>query len=93
MSAQFAKDQMSFAAPATMTIRARSTFVPETEGGIVAAVRGAAAWLGAALKRRAVIGELSMMSDHELADIGISRADIPNVFDRAYVENRMTPRG
>ncbi|EHM02308.1 hypothetical protein HMPREF9946_01330 [Acetobacteraceae bacterium AT-5844] len=32
-------------------------------------------------RRRRVMDELSMLTDRELADIGLSRGDIPRVFD------------
>jgi len=35
--------------------------------------------------RRRVIAEMAMMTDHELADIGLSRADLGRVFDPAFV--------
>ena len=34
--------------------------------------------------RRAVLAELSMLSDRELADIGLHRADLKRVFDPAF---------
>ena len=37
-------------------------------------------------RRQAVVQELAMMSDRELADIGLSRADLPRVFDPAFAE-------
>ena len=33
-------------------------------------------------RRRAVLNELESLSDHELADIGLARADVPHVFAR-----------
>jgi uncharacterized protein YjiS (DUF1127 family) len=34
--------------------------------------------------KQAAISELEMMSDRELADIGLNRADLGRVFDDAY---------
>jgi uncharacterized protein YjiS (DUF1127 family) len=31
-----------------------------------------------------VLQEMSMLTDRELADIGLSRADLPRVFDPAF---------
>lgn len=39
-------------------------------------------------ERRRVFRELEAMSDHNLADIGISRHDIPRVFDPKFAEER-----
>jgi uncharacterized protein YjiS (DUF1127 family) len=53
--------------------------------------RGPAAWIAAALawvaempRRRAVIAELRALSDRELDDIGITRADLPRLFDADF---------
>jgi uncharacterized protein YjiS (DUF1127 family) len=39
-------------------------------------------------ERRRVIRELEAMSDRELTDLGISRYDIPRVFDPKFAEER-----
>ncbi len=39
-------------------------------------------------QRRAVINELSALSDRELADIGLHRAEMGRVFDPKFVEAR-----
>jgi uncharacterized protein YjiS (DUF1127 family) len=36
-------------------------------------------------RRRAVMYELAMLTDRELSDIGLSRYDLPHVFDPAFV--------
>jgi uncharacterized protein YjiS (DUF1127 family) len=58
--------------------------------------QGWIATLGAALarhfrsfaERRRVMNELQQMSDRELADLGLSRYDIPRVFDPAFALER-----
>ncbi len=92
MTAQFAKDQVSYLAPVNLSEAAPSAFAPANENGLAVRVRAATAWVSALLKRRAVMNELSMLSDHELADIGLTRSDIPRVFDRSFVACRGTPR-
>ena len=47
-------------------------------------VRGLWARITAWPRRRAVIEELPMLSDRELADIGLSRASVRRVFDPRY---------
>jgi len=42
-------------------------------------------WLADQPRRRAVLNELRSMSDHELADIGLARADLHRVFDPEFV--------
>jgi uncharacterized protein YjiS (DUF1127 family) len=53
--------------------------------------RGIGHWLAWAMaavaawwRRQAVLQEMSMLTDRELADIGLSRADLPRVFDPAF---------
>ncbi len=41
-------------------------------------------WLSHYAERRRVMNELQQMSDRELADLGISRYDIPRVFDPRF---------
>jgi len=45
-------------------------------------------WASAYGERRRVVNELVRMSDRELADLGISRYDIPRVFDPAFAAER-----
>ena len=49
--------------------------------GVVARLR---AWL----ERRSVAAELNALSDRELADIGLSRADLGRVFEPAFIRQR-----
>jgi uncharacterized protein YjiS (DUF1127 family) len=89
MTAQFAKDQVSYFAPATLSERAPTVFTPAPAGTLTKGLRAVTSWFAANVQRRAVIGELSSLSDHELADIGLTRGDIPRVFDRSFVAARM----
>lgn len=84
MSAQFAKDHVSFFAPANMSAATR----PATGTGVAKGLRAVVAWFQAAQRRRAVIDELSMLTDHELTDIGLTRGDIQNVFDPVFANAR-----
>ncbi len=49
--------------------------------GLVARVR---AWL----ERRSVAAELNALTERELADIGLTRAELNRVFDPAFVRRR-----
>ena len=80
MSAQFAKDRVSFATPTNFSAAAPTTFAPA--GGSMFGPVGK--WFANLMQRRAVIEELSMLTDHELADIGLTRGEIPMVFDQAF---------
>lgn len=86
MSAQFAKDRVSFFVPSNLSVAAPGSYTaapPRARG-----LRAVARWVGDFLERRAVVEELSSLSDHELADIGLTRGDIPNVFDPAFAAAR-----
>ena len=60
-------------------------------GVLLRLLRGLAAWVAAWRERRAVLDQLSAMSDRDLADIGLDRAQIHRVFDPAFVRARDTP--
>jgi uncharacterized protein YjiS (DUF1127 family) len=93
MNAHTAKEEMALLS--TGFSRADQMFdvnaapVPAGRPGFFARVR---AWLRQAGERRAVIEELSMLTDRELADIGLARSDVPHVFDRAFGEFREEQR-
>ena len=64
----------------------------QSEGGALSRLlRGLTEWVARFRERRAVISELSRMSDRDLADIGLDRAQIHRVFDPAFVRARDTP--
>jgi uncharacterized protein YjiS (DUF1127 family) len=43
-------------------------------------------------RRRAVMQEMAMMTDRELSDIGLSRADLARIFDPTFAANRACGR-
>ena len=61
-------------------------------GVLLRLLRGLAAWVAAWRERRAVLDQLSAMSDRDLADIGLDRAQIHRVFDPAFAREAGTPR-
>lgn len=82
MTAQVAKDGMTFLLPAG------SRPAPRRRLAFARPAAAAVAWLADRLQRRVVLQELARLSDHELADIGLTRSDLPRVFDPAFVANR-----
>ncbi len=92
MSAQFAKDQVSFQTSTKLSSAMPAVYAPSSEGGVIAMVRQGAERIRRAFERRAVMNELSRLTDRELADIGLNRSDIGGVFDAAVITNRITPR-
>jgi uncharacterized protein YjiS (DUF1127 family) len=91
MNALFAKNQMSHLAPAGFDHR-DATDAGEPRPGIGRKIANALAWVVAMPQRRAVIDELSRLTDRELADIGVARSELKHVFDPAYARER-TMRG
>ena len=64
---------------------------PSRRGAVSRLLRGLAAQAAALRERRAVVDQLSTMSDRDLADIGLSRAQIHAVFDPEFVQARDAP--
>lgn len=61
---------------------------PHGFGGIAGRLVAALRWIAGLPRRRAVIQELETLTDHELADIGLSRVTLHQVFDRDFAVNR-----
>jgi uncharacterized protein YjiS (DUF1127 family) len=57
-------------------------------GRLARAVNGAVRHIAEAPRRRAVLAELNVLSDRELADIGLTRTDLPFVFSAEFVASR-----
>lgn len=97
MNAPLAKEQIALLMSESLTVR-----TPTYDGmeGTVAEPRPGALSLFAAKcrrawtslmelpQRRAVLDELNMLSDRELADVGLTRAELSNVFRPDFGANR-----
>jgi uncharacterized protein YjiS (DUF1127 family) len=98
MNAPITEDQFSFSLGNLTYID--SSYDDEAPASIVGLrKRVAAGWLNCLLtkvtewrNRRAVMQELALMTDHELSDIGLSRADLPHVFDPAFAADHARGR-
>jgi len=97
MNAPLAKDQFTFSLGNMSYIGASyedATAYPAQEarqasgGWITRGVLAITEWY----RRQTVLGEMEMMTDRELADIGLSRADVARVFDPAFVADRARGR-
>ncbi len=97
MNAPLAKEQMALLMSDSLTMR--DTYAPGTERTvaeqrpsgarrIVTLCRNAMTALIEMPRRRAVLNELSVLTDRELADIGLSRAELGRVFDPAFAKSR-----
>ena len=88
MNAHVAKDGLTFLMP----IQSRETPKRRRGAGVGTKVSAAVRWFADMGRRRAVLDELGALSDHELADIGLNRGDLPRVFDPAYAQARCKAR-
>lgn len=97
MNAPLAKEQMALLMSDSLTMR--DAYAPGTDGTVaeqrpsgfrrVAALcRTAMAALIEMPRRRAVLDELSVLTDRELADIGLNRSELSRVFDPAFAKGR-----
>jgi uncharacterized protein YjiS (DUF1127 family) len=57
---------------------------PAPDGAFARWARGLVARLSAYRERRATLNELAQLSDRDLADIGLSRGNLPRVFDPEF---------
>jgi uncharacterized protein YjiS (DUF1127 family) len=65
-----------------------ATVVKTPAHGIGHWLRSAAAAFTAWRRRPAVLQEMAMMTDRELADIGLSRSDLGRIFDPTFATDR-----
>ena len=94
MNIRLAKDDFAFDAPGSVNYspvptdgaeiagRARARTVARNTG----VVGRARAWFAQAQRRRRAMNELQMLTDHELADIGLVRSEIPMIFEPGFAE-------
>jgi len=96
MNAPLAKEQIALLMSDSLTYR--SPVVEGTDGTVADAapaprslwqrIAGLFSGVLAISRRRAVLDELSSLSDRELADIGLNRAELSRVFDPRFAESR-----
>jgi uncharacterized protein YjiS (DUF1127 family) len=93
MSAPIAKTELSFKLPESLSYHTTwddadyEPVLPSRRQGLFARLaRGVARSYAAWNARRVAVEELTGMTDRELADIGLSRADIPRVSEQEFAE-------
>jgi uncharacterized protein YjiS (DUF1127 family) len=91
MSAHVMKDEIALGMPGSMGhyFRDEPMEAPAPATASLFTRLGAVVrWVVELPQRRAVMNELSSLSDHELADIGLNRAELDLVFDRQFAASR-----
>ncbi len=87
MNARVAKEEIALLMPTTLASYAGSDLAAP-EAAAPNLVLRALHWLADLPRRRAVLAELSALSDHELSDIGLSRSELSRVFDPEFAATR-----
>ena len=87
MNAPLSKEQLERLT--ANTVGYRGQYVEGLQAPAVPARKiGAFARIAEFWRRRAVLDELSMLNDRELADIGLNRSELGNVFDQKFARAR-----
>jgi uncharacterized protein YjiS (DUF1127 family) len=96
MTNRIAKDEMALLMPNSLGhyFQDDASDMPpaDEQPSLFARIAGFARWVAALPQRQAVLAELNALSDHELADIGLSRSDLPMVFDADFAAQRTNER-
>ena len=98
MSNRIAKEEMALMIPSSIghyfkDDPADMPVVASTRPGLFARIAKVVAYIAAMPRRRAVLNELYSLSAHELADIGLTRAELPMVFDAEFAAARQDRKG
>jgi uncharacterized protein YjiS (DUF1127 family) len=95
MNARMPKEEMALLMPASLSSATWADAFAEPRTGrptLLQRAAMAAKWVMEMPRRRALLDELSTLSDHELADIGLTRSELNRVFDPAFVAQRDADR-
>ncbi len=100
MNFRLVKDDFAFNAPGSVNYspvptdgaeiaeRARARTAARNTG----VVGRARTWFAQMRRRRRAMNELYMLTDHELDDIGITRSEIPTIFEPGFAEQYASRR-
>jgi uncharacterized protein YjiS (DUF1127 family) len=94
MSTRIAKEDMARMMPNSIghyfnDAEVEMPAVESSRPGLFARIAKAVSYVLEIPHRRAVMNELYSLSPHELADIGLTRAELPMVFDADFVASRL----
>jgi uncharacterized protein YjiS (DUF1127 family) len=93
MNAYIAKEEIALLMPNTLSHYFKDDLehAPQpatTRPGLLARVGAVLKWIAELPRRRAVLDELSSLTDHELADIGLTRSELSMVFEPSFAARR-----
>jgi len=97
MSGHVAKEEIALLMPERLShyFQSDRDYMPVSRKqgrGMLTILASAVKWVLELPRRRAMLDELGSLTDHELADIGISRAELGQVFERDCVRPRNSER-
>jgi uncharacterized protein YjiS (DUF1127 family) len=85
MNAYVSKEELALLPAAQINFPQHYSDAHAGKSGVIASIFGR---LAAFVERQRVLSELNGLSDRELADIGLSRAELPQVFSRSLGSRR-----
>ena len=88
MNARVSQNDLTFVTPSAFSPAGVSYPARRQRRGMFSRLAALGQWVAETPRRRAVLDELSALSDYELADIGLSRNSISRVFDPTFVRDR-----
>ncbi len=90
MNAPISKQHLSLLMSDSLTYRKPDVETAPSPAATGLFARLCAAWahLASLPQRRAVLDELSLLTDRELADIGLNRNELSRVFDPRFAQGR-----
>ena len=95
MNASLNRDEFGFHLPDMLSYHSTwddadyEPALPRRRQGLLARLAGAPVrWAKLYTERQRVMSELARMSDRDLADLGLSRHEIPRVFDSEFAAQR-----
>ncbi len=96
MNTRIAKEEMALMMPTRLghyfTDDAEYVVPASDTPGVLARIGAFFGALAELPRRRAVMNELTRLTDHELADIGLTRGELDRVFDAEFAAARATSR-
>lgn len=89
MNARVSQNDLTFVAPSAFSPAGSTAYpAPHQSRGLFARLAALGQWVAEMPRRRAVLDELSTLSDHELADIGLARNELSRVFNPTFGYDR-----